>query len=72
MIRKAEPRPLTDLVTEGASIDAALKRAAWQVLLEQKLLGQPICVWEDGKVVWIPPEEVVVPDEPETLDAPHA
>ncbi|MBE7463333.1 MAG: hypothetical protein HS116_07500 [Planctomycetes bacterium] len=72
MIQDKKAPTIRQLFEEGAAIDAALKRAARQVLLEHKLLGQPICVWEDGKVVWIPAEEIVVPDEPETQEAPHA
>lgn len=27
-------------------------------LLKHKLAGKPICEWRDGKVVWIPQEEI--------------
>lgn len=46
-------------------IEAALRRAVRAALLEHKRAGNPICVWEDGRVVWIAPEDIVVEDEPD-------
>ena len=40
--------------------DAALKKAVQQAIWEHKQLGNPICTWRDGRVVWIPPEEIEV------------
>jgi len=31
-------------------------------LAEHKRQGNPIAVWRNGKAVWIPPEEIVVPE----------
>ena len=33
-----------------------------------KRLGNPIAAWKDGKVIIIPPEEIVIPDDPKTED----
>lgn len=40
-----------------------------QALAEHKRAGQSIVVWQDGKIVKIPPEEIVVPkvDENESF-----
>jgi hypothetical protein len=48
---------------EGSKIDAAIRRAARNALLAHKREGLPVPAWKDGQVVWIPPEEIVVPDE---------
>ncbi len=40
-----------------------LQRAVNHALLMHKRLGHPIATWKDGKVVIIPPEEIVVPSE---------
>jgi len=45
------------------ALDAAVKRAVRQALRIHKKLGNPIAVWEDGKVVWIPPEKIEVEDD---------
>ncbi len=40
--------------------EMALREAVADALAEHKLRGHPIAVWRDGKVVMIPPEEIVV------------
>jgi len=45
-----------DLMTD------ALRRAVGEALLRHKKLGHPICVWRDGRVVWIPPDQIPVDD----------
>jgi hypothetical protein len=51
------------LFAEGTAIDEALKQAVRQALLRHKQEGNPICEWRDGKVVWIQPEEILIPEE---------
>ena len=42
-----------------------MRRGVQDALRRHRLLGLPIAVWRDGKVVWIPPEEIpVFPEEP--------
>jgi hypothetical protein len=50
---------------EGWPIDRALVKAVREALAVHKRLGHPIAAWRDGKVVWIPPEEI--PDPPPDL-----
>jgi len=40
--------------------EAALKAAVAKVIAENKRLGIPLVIWRDGKVVHVPPEELVV------------
>jgi hypothetical protein len=40
--------------------EKALQEAVAEAIAEHKLRGHPIVVWRDGKVVTIPPEEIVV------------
>jgi hypothetical protein len=40
--------------------EKALREAVAEAIAEHKLRGHPIVVWRDGKVVSIPPEEIVV------------
>lgn len=37
-----------------AAVDAAVRAA----LLRHKQAGQPVAVWQDGRVVWLPPERI--------------
>lgn len=48
---------------EGLSIDRALNQAVQKAVWKHKILGNPIATWRDGKVVWIPPEEISITDD---------
>jgi hypothetical protein len=41
--------------------ELALREAVAGAIAEHKLRGYPIIIWRDGKVVSIPPEEIVIP-----------
>ena len=41
-----------------ALVTRALGRATREAILRHKKMGCPICVWRNGKVVWIPPEKI--------------
>lgn len=47
-------------------IGRVFQRAVNDALRMHKRLGNPIAAWKDGRVVIIPPEEIVIPDDPET------
>ena len=47
---------------EDMEIMEGVAGAVRNALLQHKRAGNPIAVWEDGKVVWIPAEEIDVPD----------
>lgn len=42
--------------------EMALKEAVAEAIAEHKRRGNPIAVWRNGKAVWIPPEEIVIPE----------
>lgn len=44
-------------------VGRAIARATREAVRVHKLLGHSIPTWRDGKVVWIPPEEIVIPPE---------
>lgn len=57
-----------DFVAEHArDIEKILQRAVNHALLTHKRLGHSIVIWQDGKVVTIPPEDIVI--SPEFLDS---
>lgn len=37
----------------------AMRRGVREALLRHKLAGNPVAVWRDGAVAWIPPEEIL-------------
>ena len=50
-------------VDEEDDIDRAVKMAVWDALRDHKQAGNPIAVWEDGKVKIIQPEDIILPEE---------
>jgi hypothetical protein len=41
-------------------IQQAMKQAVREALMRHKQAGNPVATWRDGRVVWIPPEEIPV------------
>ncbi len=54
---------LDDIFEDGRVIDEALKEAARDARRLHKALGNPMATWQDGKVVWIQPEDINVHDD---------
>jgi hypothetical protein len=52
-----------DFYSDETALQKAMGRAVYDALRMHKLLGHPIVVWRDGKVVWVPPEEIELPEE---------
>jgi len=55
----------------------AMRQAVREALLQHKLLGHPIAVCRDERVVWLAPEDIPVdfddgPDEPDRAPPPSA
>jgi hypothetical protein len=60
-------KTIREIFHEGTAVDRALALAVRDTLIEHKKLGYPIVIWRDGRVVTVPPEEIVIPeveDEP--------
>jgi hypothetical protein len=52
-----------DLVKQANEIEQVLQRAVRHELSIHKRLGNPVAAWRDGKVIIIPPEEIVISSE---------
>jgi len=55
--------PLGERLRDDRLIEQALVRAVREALRRHKQLGNPVVEWRDGRVVWIPADEIHVPDE---------
>ena len=65
---KVEPRfQQINLAEQAEAIELILQEGVRQALLIHKRLGNPIAIWKDGKVVIVPPEEIVI--SPEFLES---
>ncbi len=61
---KLEPRfQQINLAEQAEAIELILQEGVRQALLIHKRLGNPIAIWKDGKVVIVPPEEIVISPE---------
>ncbi len=54
---------ITAILKDRPRVQKALRDAVQKAIRTHKLMGVPIVVWKDGKVVEIPPEEIVLYDE---------
>ena len=59
-MKKPKPRDIAKIFREGTLIDRAVRQGVREALLRHKQAGNPVAEWRDGKVVWIPAEEIDV------------
>jgi hypothetical protein len=52
-------RSISELLADDALITAAINRGVREAVLEHARAGRPVATWRDGKVVWIPPDEIL-------------
>ena len=57
---RAAPRAASGAGRARDVIECALVQAVRDALLQHKRAGNPVPIWENGQVVWIPPEEIDV------------
>jgi len=55
-----DERDIEELLKDDDLIERALVQAVRDALLQHKRAGNPVPIWENGQVVWIPPEEIDV------------
>ena len=63
-------RDIDAIFADGTQIDEALEKAVREAVLRHKLLGNPIAVWRHGKVCWLQPDEITLPDEESGRQSP--
>lgn len=61
---------LTGLLAEAEAIEAAVQAAVREALLQHKRAGNPVVGWRDGKIEWVPPEQIPVEDNPTPAHPP--
>jgi hypothetical protein len=49
-----------EIAAKAALIERAANQGVRAALLQHKRAGNPIVVWRDGQVVWVPAEEIPV------------
>jgi hypothetical protein len=57
-----EPKDVRSIMLDGTAIQRALRESWFKAMDRHKRLGNPVVVWRDDQVVWIPAEEIEIPD----------
>lgn len=67
---RREPNiPPNLFIEHGKAIEEILRRAVRAALLDHKRAGNPVAVWQDGKVVILAPAEIPVDENPDEQEA---
>jgi len=56
-------RDIAAIVRDGTAIDRAIERAQRRVMQRHRQLGIPLVIWQHGRVVEIPPENMAIPED---------
>jgi len=51
------------ILADSRLIEAALRRAVRAALERHKRAGNPVAAWKDGRVEWITPEDLDLPEQ---------
>ena len=51
------------LFEDDVAMQRAMNKGVREALRRHKLLGEPIAVWRDGQIVWVPAEEIEIPED---------
>ena len=62
-MQETAKKDIGKLLDDREGMDRALARAVRQAVLQHKRAGNPVAIWRDGKVVWVNPDEIELPDE---------
>lgn len=59
-MRRSSGKDIDEIFREGTLIDKALKDAVREAIIHHKRNGNSVVTWRDGKVVWIPADQIEV------------
>lgn len=54
---------LRQMLADADAVDAAIRESVREALIMHKRLGNPVASWENGRVVWIPADQIPVDDD---------
>ena len=58
-----EAKDIDRIFEEGTAIDEALDTAVREALRLHRRAGNPVVIYRDGRIVWVPVEEIKMDDE---------
>jgi hypothetical protein len=60
MTNSHTPLPPAERINDHSRILDALRQAVQEALLKHKRAGNPVAVWQNDQVVWVPAEQIPV------------
>lgn len=60
MTSNSRAKQIDDILNDSGRMTKIIQAGVNRALLQHKRMGNPICEWRDGHVVWIPPEKIQV------------
>jgi hypothetical protein len=72
MANDAQIDIIADAFARGTPIDEAVNEAARDAVRLHRKSGLPMASWEDGKVVWVSPFDVDLPEDHVVATSPPA
>ena len=61
--RLEDERSPAERVDDIERMREEMRRAIQEALLQHKRAGNPVAVWRNGRVVWIPPADIPEPEK---------
>lgn len=58
--QKLSDREIAERFDDNENIHRVLQKSIHEAVLKHKKLGNPVCTWKNGKVVWIQPEDICI------------
>jgi hypothetical protein len=60
MTNKSNDDRISEILNDTKRVTQIIQAGIRAALMKHKQAGNPICEWRDNKIVWIPPEEILV------------
>jgi hypothetical protein len=57
-MRRKSGKDISKIFAEGTLIDEALRQGVREAIRQHRLVGLPMAVWRDGKIMHIPAEQL--------------
>lgn len=58
MTDNTRSKQIADILNDSDKMTKIIRAGVNTALLQHKRMGNPICEWRDGRVVWIQPENI--------------
>jgi hypothetical protein len=68
MNRNGDRNGLDLRTASGQEVNEAMAHGVFDALKRHKEAGRSVVVWEDGRIVHVPPDEIVIPDNAEAVN----